>query len=260
MFDRIARKLFRSRRRGRRTRLDGVLGQIREQGFLPQTVIDVGAAYGDFAVNCCEHFPAARYVVIEALQEYSQALKELASGQPNMLFVSAAAAAADGEITINVHDDLVGSSLYLEQEDSSVNGVPRSVKSVALDTLRQQHALEPPYLLKIDVQGAELDVLAGAQRLLQGADYILLEVSLFEFFAGGPQFHEVIAWMHQHGFAAYDISGLQYRPLDGALSQVDISFVRNDGRFREHHYYATREQREAQDRSLERRRGGGSGG
>jgi len=97
-------------------------------------------------------------------------------------------------------------------------------------------------------------VLRGAGALLQQAGYVLLEVSFFEFFAGGPQFADVIAFMQARGFSAYDISGLQYRPLDGALSQADISFVQASGLFRQQHVYATREQREMQDRSLERQR------
>jgi FkbM family methyltransferase len=192
--------------------------------------------------------------MIEPLAEYAESLEQLVRDLPGTRFVAAAAAATDGIITINVHGDLVGSSLYLEQENSSVNGVPRTVAAVKLDTLREEHAPEPPFLLKIDVQGAELDVLTGAAHLLQQTDYVLLEVSFFEFFAGGPQFHDVIVFMKKHGFVAYDLSGLQYRPLDGALSQADVSFVREAGRLREHHDYATRAQREAQNRSLERRR------
>jgi hypothetical protein len=78
----------------------------------------------------------------------------------------------------------------------------------------------------------------------------VLEVSFFEFFRGGPLFHDVIASMRDSGFVAYDFFGFQYRPLDGALSQADVAFVREQGPFRKHHYYATREQRERQDQSL----------
>jgi FkbM family methyltransferase len=257
-----ARRLFRRhrRKRGERARLTGILEQVRRLGFAPATVIDVGAAYGDFALQCLDVFPDARYVLIEALAEYSEALEQRVRDRPGTEYVAAAAAASDGEITINVHGDLVGSSLYLEQEDSTVNGVPRTVASVTLDTLREGHALRPPFLLKIDVQGAELDVLACASQLLKHTGYVLLEVSFFEFFAGGPQFHDIIAFMKAQGFVAYDLSGLQYRPLDGALSQADVSFVREDGPFRKDHYYATREQRDEQDRSLERRRGRGDPG
>jgi len=40
-----------------------------------------------------------------------------------------------------------------------------------------------------------------------------------------PLLHEVTAFLHQHGFVAYDICGLMRRPLDMALAQVDMLFV-----------------------------------
>jgi hypothetical protein len=100
------------------------------------------------------------------------------------------------------------------------------------------------------VQGAELDVLAGASEMLKATEYVLLEVSFFQFFENGPQLHDVVAFMKSRGFVAYDVFGFQYRPLDNALSQADLAFVRERGSFRQHHYYATRSQREQQDRAL----------
>jgi FkbM family methyltransferase len=249
----LARLFSRGRRkRNRRDRLTGVLEQLRGLDFAPATVFDVGAAFGDFARQCHAVFPDARYVLIEPLAEYGPALATALESLPGAELVRAAAAATAGEITLNVHGDLVGSSLYLEQEDSAVNGVPRTVPTVTLDGLRAERGLKPPFLVKIDVQGAELDVLAGAAQTLREADYVVLEVSFFEFFRGGPLFHDVVAFMQACGFVAYDIFGFQYRPLDGALSQADVAFVREQGPFRQHHFYATREQRQSQDRSLRR--------
>jgi len=191
---------------------------------------------------------------MEPLEEYAPFLEAVAASLPATEYVRAAAASRQGEITINVHRDLVGSSVYVEQEDSSVNGVPRTVPTVTIDGLIRERGWPKPYLLKIDVQGGELDVLAGAKEALSDTELVLLEVSFFQFFKDGPQFHDVIAFMKSQGFVAYDIYGLQYRPLDNALSQADLAFVREQGPFREHHHYATRSQREQQDRALESRR------
>ena len=248
----FARKLLgrSARKRQRRDRLSGVLEQLRALGFAPATVFDVGAAYGDFARQCQGVYADARYVLVEPLAEYGSSLEATAQSLPRAELVSAAAAASEGSITFNVHGDLVGSSIYLEHEDSAVNGVPRTVPAVTLDGLCSARGLLPPFLIKVDVQGAELDVLAGATETLRKTECVVLEVSFFEFFRNGPLFHDVIAFMRERGFVAYDIFGFQYRPLDGALSQVDVAFVRETGEFRKHHFYATREQREQQDRSL----------
>jgi FkbM family methyltransferase len=231
-----------------------VLDQARRAGVSPATVVDVGAAYGAFTRVCHGIFPRAAYVLVEPLEEYKPFLDEVTRSVAGARSFFAAAAPRPGETVLNVHPDWAGSSLYREEEESDVNGVPRTVPAVALDSLQSELSLQAPFLLKVDVQGAELDVLAGAGEVLRGAEYVLLEVSLFEFFKGGPQFHDVVTFMKSHGFVAYDVYGLQYRPLDQALAQVDIAFVKEGGSLRQHHHYATSRQREEQNRRFERRR------
>ena len=63
---------------------------------------------------------------------------------------------------------------------------------------------------------------------------------------GGPQVWDVMAWMKQAGFVLYDIYKFNYRPLDGALCQTDVVFVKEKSKFREQHGFATPEQRLAQ--------------
>jgi len=241
---------FEVHRSGSRSSLTGVLRSCKNVGLSPETIIDVGAAYGSFALQCYNIFPDTKYILIEPLEEYRPFLETVTRSIPSAEFILAAAGAEPGEITINVHPDLVGSSLYLEDEDSNVNGVPRTVPAVTLDCLVKDGKLKAPFLIKIDVQGAELDVLLGAEETVRDTEYIILEVSLFEFFKSGPQFYDVVTFMKSRGFVAYDICGLQYRPLDNALSQVDMAFVKETGLFRKHHYYATPRQREEQNRGF----------
>ena len=69
-------------------------------------------------------------------------------------------------------------------------------------------------------------------------------MSLYKFFKGGPDYYDIVIFMRSRGFVVYDIFGLHYRPLDNALSQVDMVFVKEKGLFRKNHFYATKEQRE----------------
>ena len=244
----IHRKKFQYRpQEDPRCSLSGILQHAKRMGLSPATVIDVGAAFGSFALECFKVFPKAKYVLIEPLEEYKEILEKLISA--DMLaaeYVLAAATAQPGEVTINVHPDLVGSSLYLENEDSNVNGMPRVVPGLTLDSLSGGAEWRPPFLLKIDAQGAELEILSGFEKNLRHVEYILLEVSMFKFFDRGPQFHDVVSFMKARGFVAYDICGLQYRLLDDALSQIDLAFVKETSQFRKYSFYATRKQREEQ--------------
>lgn len=234
-----------------RDSLKGVLEQVKATGFTPATVIDVGAAMGSFTKTCHEFFPHAQYVLIEPLKEYLPALTKVVEGIPRATYDVRAASASENPVVLNVHEDLVGSSLYREaEEESSVNGVPREVPAVTVDRLVVHTKAQPPFMIKVDVQGAELDVLSGAETTLRQTELVVLEVSLFEFFTGAPLFCEVVAHMKSHGFAPYDLLGLQYRPIDGALSQVDVVFVKEHGLFRRVHAYATAEQRRAQNKDF----------
>ena len=234
-----------------RTSLEGSLIQARAAGFVPATVIDVGAALGSFSRTCHAIFPEAQYLLVEPLQEYIPSLTKVIKDIPRASYAIAAATAEEQVININVHHDLVGSSLYQEvEEGSDVNGVQREVRSITLDRLVIEQKALPPYLIKIDVQGAELDVLAGGLTVLSGADWVLLEVSMFQFFDQGPLFWDVVEYMRSKGFVPYDVLGLQYRPLDGALSQLDIVFVKESGHLRQFHHYATPEQRHQQNRQF----------
>lgn len=234
-----------------RSGIEGLLRQAQSMGFKPAAVVDVGAAYGSFASQCVPVFPKARFLLIEPLVEYQPFLKELTESMPTAQCIMAAATAHQGEIVLNVHPDLVGSSLFREVEkDTDVNGLPRTVRAITIDGLLEETGAKGPFLLKVDVQGAELEVLRGAEKMLADTEYILLEVSLFRFFQDGPDFNDVVLYMKSHGFVAYDISGLQYRPLDNALSQVDVAFVKEEGLFRQRHFYATPAQREAQNERI----------
>ena len=217
------------------------LRQARQNGLQPKTIIDVGAASGTPALY--EVFPEARHLLIEPLEEYIPHLNSLVSKLERSEYITAAATATPANVVINVHPDFVGSSLYKEDEDSDVNGVERTIPGMTLDQICAERKTEGPYLIKIDTQGSELEVLKGTQTVLKDTEFVLMEVSFFEFFKGGPQIYDCMTFMKELGFVSYDIFDLQYRLLDGAMSQVDIAFVHEQSHLKKYHFYATRKQR-----------------
>jgi hypothetical protein len=90
--------------------------------------------------------------------------------------------------------------------------------------------LEQPDFLKLDVQGYEIEVLKGAEYLLEErcVEAIMMEVSLLEINEGAPLFADVCQYMDRHSYQLYDICSFMRRPLDQALWQVDGIFVNSD--------------------------------
>ena len=225
-----------------RSSMRGALRQLSSLGFKPETVIDVGVAYQTSELY--EEFKEANILLIEPLAEFAPFLRRICSIYKAQ-YVIAAAGERPGAALLNVHSDKCGSSFLKEVEGPSVDGYPRQVPVVTVDQVCSEKNLKGPYLMKVDVQGAELQVLAGSKRTLQETDVVILEVTLFGMMIGGPQLYDVVSKMKEFGFVAYDVCGFLYRPFDDALSQVDVVFVREQGRFRKSHVYATAEQRKA---------------
>jgi FkbM family methyltransferase len=215
---------------------------MKRLGLDPKTVIDVGVANG--TPELYEAFSDAYLLLIEPLSEFESAIKSILK-KYNGIYVLSAAGPERGELVINVHPNhLDGSSLLKETMGSDADGYERSVPVVSIDDVVKKERLEAPFFIKIDVQGAELDVLDGSTETLRNTEAIALEVSMFEFMKGAPLFHDVVAYMKARQFVAYDIILGWNRPLDNALGQVDIIFVKEDGVLRKDHSYSTKAQRE----------------
>jgi FkbM family methyltransferase len=244
------------RKRGERQRMSmsGVLQHTKKIGFSPATLVDAGAAFGDWTACAHSIFPNARCILIEPLTEYQPVIEMVCQSLKSSRLVSGAAAGPDTtQIAMNVHRDLVGSSIFEEVEDEgTLVQEKRVVPAYTLDDLCADE--RPPFLLKLDLQGAELEALQGGERTLARTEMVILEVSFFRAIRTAPLFHEVTAFMKKKGFVVYDIAGISYRPLDGALCQADIAFVRETGIFRTSDAYATPKQREQQNEKFTRER------
>jgi len=218
----------------------------RSIGFFPGTVIDIGAARGTWSTAVAQIWEDAHYIMIDPLKENESDLARVCQAIDKAAYKIAAVMEHSGTVTINVHPDMDGSSLFLERE-TNINGAPRPVKAICLNDLCDELKMVGPFLIKADVQGAEMRVLEGGRSLLPLTEMIVLEVLLFDIFQGdNPQLYDLVSYLKAKGFVAWDIFGMGYRLVDNALCQVDMVFVREESCFRHIQQYATEEQRRSQ--------------
>lgn len=203
----------------------GSLLNLRKLGFLPKTVIDVGAALGTFPL--LQAFPESRHILIEPIRENEPYLKKLCSCFTQAEYIIAAATSQSKKMKLVVNPNLVHSSV----QETSQASTDRDIECMKLDDLARKYRTESPYLIKIDVDGKEVDVILGAEQVLKNTEYIIIESTTF------GQMQDVIDMMNQQGFSIYDIVNLSYRPSDMVLWQVDIAFVKANGFFRKERGY-----------------------
>ncbi len=193
----------------------------------PISIIDIGVAQG--TPELYRHFPTQAYLLIEAnplFQPHLAALQKQLNAKVENVFCGA----ATGETTFHIYDDPRKSSQFeigkQRPKESRVIEVER------LDNLVEKHDLSAPYLIKIDIEGAELEVLKGAQNTLQQAQAVIVETSIMPRFQGGAEFGDIVCFMKDAGFAVFDIAGGANHKTLGYLSHVDLLFVPKGAPFR----------------------------
>jgi FkbM family methyltransferase len=209
------------------------LGVLRQHGFQPATVFDIGVGFGTYGLY--HLFPDAFYHLVDPTPEslpYMQKLARRLHCEVHPL----ALGDRDGEATLEIRSDIQGSTLLEEvgpREFLRFDRVPvRRFDSLFASFPR-------PALCKIDVQGAEMMVLQGMTGRIADIDAFIVETSTIATVRGGAEVEAVVRFMHDHGFALADIIGLKRRPLDDATAQLDLMFVPEGSPMRADRRWAT---------------------
>ena len=202
--------------------------KLAKQGFTPRTILDIGANYGGWSRIVSTVFKDARFFLIEPQEEMRPFLDNFCARNPGSNWVLAGAGAERGELMLTVWDDLQGSA-FLAPEVQTLTPYKRQrlIPMVTIDGLVANGDISTPDLIKIDVQGFELEVLKGGMGCLGKTDVFVIETSLFHPLGRRPNIYRTIDLMEAYGYHIYDIPDLKYRPRDGALGQIDICFVRS---------------------------------
>ena len=192
-----------------------------------RSICDVGANVGDVSQRFSAMFPHARIVSFEPTPTTFAALE--ARNLPRVTPVQAACGEQSGRLTlnINVHP---GANSFLDRPRTGKAyhmDFAQHVSAVDVDVLRLDEAVDACDLLKLDIQGFELQALKGAERLLPGVKLIYSEVQIYPNYAGASRFHELLDWLVQRDF---DIFGLYttYGDKDGQWTFGDAIFISND--------------------------------
>lgn len=174
-----------------------LVGSLSRRGMSFATVVDVGANVGQFSRAALGFWPTADVMAFEPLPECAEALR-LTVGPHGSLEVHAVALGReDGTVRFHPHDYTLSSSALAATEAAKREHAWAKERPMIevplhrLDTVLEGRTLRRPALLKLDVQGFELEVIAGARSTLAQIDALLVEVAFERAYEGQPLFHEV---------------------------------------------------------------------
>jgi FkbM family methyltransferase len=170
----------------------------------PKVIYDIGACVLHWTNEAKRIWPDAEYVVFEAMPECEFLYKE------NKLQYHIGVLSDTTGKTVEFYQNTYhpgGNSYYRENVEVNPEAEQyfnethkRSYTTVTLDAVVNLKKMPKPDLIKMDVQGAELDALKGAQETLKECGHVILELQSVEYNKGAPLKDVVIEYMNSIGF------------------------------------------------------------
>ncbi len=199
----------------------------------PRTVVDVGANKGQFTLFALEAWPGCRVIAFEPLPSPARRFRKILATHPDVRLFERAVGPSTGEATIHVsaRDD---SSSLLPIGEQMVALFPgtgelgtRQIRVAPLDQDLRPEDIGGPALLKLDVQGFELEALKGCAGLLPSFEWAYVECSDVQLYVGQALRGDIEVFLGRHGFRPIAASNRFETPGLG-LVQCDVLFARAD--------------------------------
>ncbi len=198
-------------------------------GLNCQTVIDIGANRGQFALVSRRCFPGSRIFSFEPLAIPASRFHTVFKKDTNIILHQVAIGPQTGETGIHVAANDDSSSLLpiLPLQERLFPGTneirTEMVKIGRLSDYVLPEEIISPAMLKLDVQGYELEALQGCENLLDQFLYIYAECSFVELYLGQALVDDIIDWLRKRGWSLSGIYNMVY-DIKGRSIQADFLF------------------------------------
>ena len=199
---------------------------LKKSGFNPTKIVDIGAYEGKWTEEVSEVFPKAQFLMIEAQSEKEPLIKNVALKDSSRRDYRIELLSSDDNKMLLFNQYESASSVLVEHHDTGAK--KKTITSKSLDTVLNDSNFQTPDFIKLDTQGYELEILKGGNSALTFAKVVLMEVSFIDIYKNGPLVLDVLNFMDKHNFQTYDICSILRRPLDKALFQSDLLFIKKD--------------------------------
>jgi len=190
--------------------------------FEPKSILDIGANVGQFYNEIKNIFPNSYYYLIEGSESCEVVLETL-----NVDYSICLLSDSEKEVDFYIRKyepRCTGNSIYRENtsfyDDDQILIEKKQTKT--LSNLLNNQIFD---LIKIDVQGSEIDIINGGLDIIKEAKGILMEVSLIEYNQNAPTKDFVYEYMDNLGFKPVELIGNINHPLTYELIQQDILFL-----------------------------------
>jgi FkbM family methyltransferase len=180
------------------------LDKLKEGGVQPKVIYDIGACVLHWTDRVRNIWPDAEVIAFEAADVHEFLYQEAGV----KYFIGVLSNESGKEVDFYQNNEAPGGNSYYRENPEIQPAAAtlysdkyvRKLKTITLDAVVSLNKYPPPDLIKMDVQGAEMDVLKGAQETIKTAKHIILELQIVEYNKGAPLKDTVIAYMDSLGY------------------------------------------------------------
>jgi FkbM family methyltransferase len=208
--------------------IDNAFYLLKQAGFNPSHIIDVGANHGTWTREVMVYFNRANFTLIEPQAHMKESVTDLLkSDKFSFLPIGVGSTPGHFNLTIAERDD--SCSFRHSPEEAARRGLKQvQVEVDTLDNIVKKSPYGIPQLIKIDAEGLDIEVLKGAQTLLGKTEVFLIEAAVVS-----PAFENtvqnVINIMDGYGYKLFEITDLNRPFSNKVLWLVELMFVLKGG-------------------------------
>jgi len=202
-----------------------ILSTLKDK-FNPDYILDIGCGHGEWFLKSVKFFPNSKYLLFDGNKLNQKKLSTLKKKYKNLFYKICLL--SDSVKELKFFNMGYGSSVYEEKTNftRSVEYITSSTLEIELSSFNLNTTNN---MIKLDVQGSEIDILNGLGKFISCFEIIILETAVKEYNKGSPLFVDVIKFMNEKNYTLYDVCDLKRLGMNNSfLIQLDAVFIRKN--------------------------------
>lgn len=202
---------------------------IKQLGFNPKHIVDIGANHGTWTREALQHFPDAYYTLLEPQSWLKDSMLDLLEKNDKINFYPVGAGEKNGSFNFTIVDRDDSCSFRYTKEEAEREGFKQiEIPVVALNDLLLDSELPTPDIIKIDAEGLDIEVLKGASNYFGKTEVFMVEAGVVNKVFSNS-FLKLINFMDENNYRLFEITDLNRPFTPNVLWLVELVFVKKNG-------------------------------
>lgn len=227
--DKIKVKFFLKDINEKRSLLSNFYNILKAENYTPKCIYDIGANKGTWTKECMNFFPDSNYILFEPQPNLRSNIEKCLQGKNNYSIYTVGVGNKNDKLLFTYHERDDSCSFIISEEEAAQKGYKQVYTPIVkLDSFVVENNLPKPDILKIDAEGIDLDVLAGASHIINNhVEIVLVEVGVMNKYIKNSAL-EVLKYMDKANFKLFDITDLNRPFKNNVLWLCEFVFIKKN--------------------------------